>query len=85
MMRLTWCAAVLGELVMVSDDAASDRSEKLRRVKAGLGAVEIDVDGWIKRLGLPGEVPSREEVFATFPMLEPPLSRTIIEDREDRA
>ena len=64
--------------------SSTSRQEELRRVKAAVGAMEIDVEAWIDRLGLSRDVPSREEVFASFPRLDPPLSQTIIEDRIDR-
>lgn len=66
-------------------DRQAGHDEELRRVKAALGAVEIDISTWKKRLGLAEVTPNREVLRESLPKLDPPLSRTVIEDREDRA
>ena len=61
------------------------REEETRRLRAALGAVDIDVARWKRYLGLPDVTEDHEALRASLPVLDPPLSRTIIEDREDRA
>lgn len=68
----------------VPEEAGDGHEEELRRAKAALGTPEIDVSHWRKRLGLAAVTPNGDSLFESLPKLEPPLSRTIIEDRDDR-
>jgi len=60
--------------------------EQVRRVRAALGdlVIELDLDRFPPELRPGPDLPGRDALRARLPRLDPPMSRTIIEDREDR-
>ena len=66
------------------DDARRSRIERLR---ASLGdlVVHVDVSDFpVELYPIAQEMPDRDALFHSLPILDPPLSKTIIEEREDR-
>ena len=82
----TIVSALSAALDETSPDAdQSPLREQLQQVRAALGdlIVEIDVSRFLAELGL-ADTHSGEETLRSLPSLDPPLSITVIEDREDR-
>jgi plasmid stability protein len=68
-------------------NAAASRDEQLQRVREAMqGKVwtEDDVDAFFEALGLPEMTDEEaERIVADIPPLDPPLSQTVIEMREE--
>ena len=69
-----------------SSEKLSLREAERRRLRAALGdhLADLDVDSLLSLVPHAVPVSSHEELQRMMPKLDPPLSRTIIEDREDR-
>lgn len=81
--------ATLNEALAQDEGAAQEEKslvEQVQYIRMALGdlAVELDVSQFPPHLRPGEELPDREEFMQSLPQLSPPMSRTIIEDREDR-
>ena len=80
--------AVLGQAVARDDGATEDESylkEQVNHIRTALGdlAVELDTDQLPSHLRPGEDLPDRAVFARTLPKLSPPLSATIIADREE--
>lgn len=59
--------------------------QRVKRLRAALGdmVVEIDPAGFPEWERFAGSLPGHEELARSLPRLDPPLSRTIAEEREE--
>ncbi len=67
--------------------ASSARDERIRQLRQATGdrASAVDPEEYLRRLGIkPMTDEEMREVLATIPVLDPPLSQTVIEERQDR-
>ena len=76
---------VFGEAATSSppDDSVSARAERLRAILGNL-VIRFEPSDFASILPLDATPEEREAFRDLFPILNPPLSQTIIEDREDR-
>ena len=73
-------------LARSNDDQTDDRAEERRRIRMALGdlVVEFDESDLPPELRPGDDLPDRDAFRESLPRLDPPISRAIIEDREDR-
>ncbi len=67
--------------------ASTARDERTRQLRRAMGdrASAVDPEEYLRRVGIePMTDEEMREVLATIPVLDPPLSQTVIEEREDR-
>ena len=58
----------------------------MREIRAALGdlVIEVDTGQLLRQLRLQGKPPDRQAFLASLPKLFPPLSTTVIEEREEQ-
>ena len=61
-------------------------SPTMREIRAALGdlVIEVDTSRLLRQLRLQGKLPDREAFLTSLPKLSPPLSATVIEEREEQ-
>ncbi len=79
----------LDEAVASQEEASADESpllEQVRHIRTALGALamELDTNGLPPHLRPGEDLPGVAAFMRSLPKLEPPLSATIADDREDR-
>ena len=67
-----------------SEETPLERERSRVREASGDLVVEIDPAEFAPYLNHGGELPDRQALFDSMARLDPPLSRSVIEDREDR-
>ncbi|TAK35404.1 MAG: toxin-antitoxin system HicB family antitoxin [Chloroflexota bacterium] len=70
------------ELSTTEQGSLVEQAQSLRRALDDL-VVELDATQYLQGI-CPVELPSREELVRTLPRLNPPLSATVIEERQER-
>jgi hypothetical protein len=60
-------------------------SPTIDEVRAALGdlVIEVDASSLLRRLGIQGSLPDRETFFNSLPVLSPPVSTTVREERDE--
>lgn len=81
--------ATLSDSLGHGDDADDEHGllqEQVQHVRTALGdlTVELDPEGFPAHLRPAAGLPDREAFMRSLPRLDPPLSATIIADRDDR-
>jgi hypothetical protein len=81
-------AALRDGLARQEAERSAERSlsEQVRRLRSVLGdlVVDIDVNQFPAAVRPNAQMPDRDDLFNSLPRLNPPLSATVIEEREDR-
>jgi hypothetical protein len=82
----TIVSALHQALARSARDDVDERTEELRHIRLALGdlLIELDESELPPELRPGDDLPDRDAYRESLPRLDPPLSRTIIDDREDQ-